>query len=98
MSEGMQLLVSLNYVYKTLHFSYVITIVLSNTIEYNTIVRLLVSPRWGFSGLNLQYFVGTLARLLVTQFTINFMEVKDKVRPQHRGLRPLLLSNRKWVL
>ena len=22
----------------------------------------------------------------------------DKVRPQHRGLRPLLLSNSEWVL
>ena len=35
-----------------------------------------LSPR-GFSGLIYNTLWGTLARLLVTQFTINFKEVKD---------------------
>ena len=53
-----------------------------------TIVRLLVSPQWGFSGLIYNTLWGTLARLLVTQFTINFMEVKDapvQIRLDHNS-------------
>ena len=42
-----------------------------------SIVRPLVFPPRGFSGLIYNALWGTLARLLVTQYTINFMEVKD---------------------
>ena len=45
--------------------------------QSNTIIRLLVSPHRGFSGLIYNSLWGTSARLLITQFTINLMEVKD---------------------
>ena len=44
-----------------------------------------LSPR-GFSGLIYNVFWGTLARLLITQFTILFLEVKDapvQIRSDH---------------
>ena len=57
--------------------------------SYNTIVRLLVSPPRGFSGLIYNTLWGTLARLFVTQFTIFFfMEVKDapvQIRLDHNS-------------
>ena len=56
----------------------------------------------GFSRLIYNALWGTLARLLVTQFTIILGTERcprpDKVRPQHQGLCPLLLSNSEWVL
>ena len=41
-------------------------------LRYNTILARLVTPHRGFSGLIYKTVWGTLAILLVTQFTINF--------------------------